>query len=42
MPTGAVTVRRMRARGRQDGVRGLVDHRATRPRTALGVRTSGW
>ncbi|MCI3150433.1 hypothetical protein ELQ39_01360 [Streptomyces sp. GB4-14] len=36
MPTGAVTVRRMRARCRQDGVRGLVDHRATRPRTALG------
>ncbi|MBI0378899.1 DDE-type integrase/transposase/recombinase, partial [Streptomyces albiflaviniger] len=36
MPTSAVTVRRMRARYRQDGVWGLVDHRATRPRTALG------
>ncbi|GGS15052.1 hypothetical protein GCM10010236_81360 [Streptomyces eurythermus] len=36
MPTSAVTVRRMRARCRQDGVWGLVDHRATRPRTALG------
>ncbi|MFD5390791.1 Mu transposase C-terminal domain-containing protein [Streptomyces sp. NPDC127074] len=36
MPTSAVTVRRMRARYRRDGVWGLVDHRATRPRTALG------
>ncbi|MEU3735310.1 hypothetical protein AB0E81_38930 [Streptomyces sp. NPDC033538] len=35
MPTSAVTVRRMRARYRLDGV-GLVDHRATRPRTAMG------
>ncbi|MGW8954737.1 Mu transposase C-terminal domain-containing protein [Streptomyces sp. NPDC055709] len=37
MPTSAVTVRRMRARYRQDGVWGLVDHRATRSRTTLGV-----
>ncbi|MCI4145782.1 hypothetical protein [Streptomyces sp. MMS20-AI2-20] len=36
MPTSAVTVRRMRARYRREGVWGLVDHRATRPRTALG------
>lgn len=36
MPTGAVTVRRMRARYRQDGVWGLVDHRATRPQSVLG------
>ncbi|WP_424845738.1 hypothetical protein [Streptomyces sp. SAI-129] len=36
MPTSAVTVRRMRARYRQDGVWGLVDHRATRPRSTLG------
>ena len=36
MPTSAVTVRRMRARYRQDGVWGLVDHRATRPRSVLG------
>ncbi|MFB7505218.1 Mu transposase C-terminal domain-containing protein [Streptomyces broussonetiae] len=36
MPTSAVTVRRMRARYRQSGLWGLVDHRATRPRTALG------
>ncbi|MFE6189308.1 hypothetical protein ACFQ6U_33305 [Streptomyces sp. NPDC056465] len=36
MPTSAVTVRWMRARYRQDGVWGLVDHRATRPRTVLG------
>ncbi|MFB8029720.1 MULTISPECIES: hypothetical protein [unclassified Streptomyces] len=36
MPTSAVTVRRMRARYRQDGVWGLMDHRATRPRTVLG------
>ncbi|GAA0690734.1 DDE-type integrase/transposase/recombinase [Streptomyces malaysiensis subsp. malaysiensis] len=36
MPTSVVTVRRMRARYRQDGVWGLVDHRATRPRSVLG------
>ncbi|WP_259670021.1 hypothetical protein [Streptomyces sp. ID38640] len=36
MPTSAVTVRRMRARYRQDGVWGLVDHRATRGRSVLG------
>ncbi|MEV4441860.1 transposase [Streptomyces sp. NPDC049577] len=36
MRTSAVTVRRMRARYRREGVWGLVDHRATRPRTALG------
>ncbi|MFJ3498833.1 Mu transposase C-terminal domain-containing protein [Streptomyces sp. NPDC086091] len=36
MPASAVTVRRMRARYRQDGLWGLVDHRATRPRTTLG------
>jgi hypothetical protein len=36
MSTSAVTVRRMRARYRQDGVWGLVDHRATRPRSVLG------
>ncbi|MFJ9968814.1 Mu transposase C-terminal domain-containing protein [Streptomyces avermitilis] len=36
MPTSAVTVRRMRARYRREGVWGLVDHRASRPRTALG------
>lgn len=36
MPTSVVTVRRMRARYRREGVWGLVDHRATRPRTALG------
>ncbi|GGW96588.1 hypothetical protein GCM10010297_18090 [Streptomyces malachitofuscus] len=36
LPTSAVTVRRMRARYRQDGVWGLVDHRATRPRSVLG------
>ncbi|MEU9072552.1 hypothetical protein AB0D60_37420 [Streptomyces sp. NPDC048306] len=36
MPTSAVTVRRMRARYRQEGVWGLVDHRATRPRSVLG------
>ncbi|MGW0191610.1 Mu transposase C-terminal domain-containing protein [Streptomyces sp. NPDC003362] len=36
MPTSAVTVRRMRARYRQDGLWGLVDHRATRPRATLG------
>lgn len=36
MPTSAVTMRRMRARYRQDGVWGLVDHRATRPRSVLG------
>ncbi|MET9418766.1 transposase [Streptomyces klenkii] len=36
MPTSAVTVRRMRTRYRQEGVWGLVDHRATRPQSALG------
>ncbi|MEU6603182.1 Mu transposase C-terminal domain-containing protein [Streptomyces flaveolus] len=36
MPTSAVTVRRMRARYRQDGVWGLVDHRAARPQSVLG------
>ncbi|MFJ1701260.1 hypothetical protein ACIOHC_40685 [Streptomyces sp. NPDC088252] len=36
MPTSAVTVRRMRARYRREGVWGLVDHRATRPRSVLG------
>lgn len=36
MPTSAVTVRRMRARYRNDGVWGLVDQRAARPRSALG------
>ncbi|MGW2369714.1 Mu transposase C-terminal domain-containing protein [Streptomyces sp. NPDC001667] len=36
MPTSAVTVRRMRARYRREGVWGLVDHRATRPRTVVG------
>ncbi|MDV7220519.1 Mu transposase C-terminal domain-containing protein [Streptomyces prunicolor] len=36
MPTSAVTVRRMRARYRDDGVWGLVDQRAARPRSALG------
>ncbi|MDX3458884.1 Mu transposase C-terminal domain-containing protein [Streptomyces sp. ME02-8801-2C] len=35
-PTSAVTVRRMRARYRNDGVWGLVDQRAARPRSALG------
>jgi transposase InsO family protein len=36
MPTSAVSLRRMRARYRQDGVWGLVDHRATRLRSVLG------
>jgi hypothetical protein len=36
MPTSVVTVRRMRARYRREGVWGLVDHRATRPRSVLG------
>ncbi|MFJ4246474.1 hypothetical protein ACIP17_38460 [Streptomyces iakyrus] len=36
MPTSVVTVRRMRARYRREGVWGLVDHRATRPRSLLG------
>ncbi|MEV8334439.1 transposase [Streptomyces niveus] len=36
MPTSPVTVRRMRARYRREGVWGLVDHRATRPRSVLG------
>jgi hypothetical protein len=36
MRTSAVTVRRMRARYRKDGVWGLVDHRATRPVTPSG------
>jgi hypothetical protein len=36
MRTSAVTVRRMRARYRQDGAWGLVDHRAIRPRSVLG------
>lgn len=31
IPTSAVTVRRMRARYRREGVWGLVDHRSTRP-----------
>ncbi|THA65769.1 transposase [Streptomyces sp. A0642] len=36
MSTSVVTVRRMRARYRREGVWGLVDHRSARPRTALG------
>ncbi|MGW5347843.1 hypothetical protein [Streptomyces sp. NPDC004050] len=36
MPASAVTVRRMRARYRREGVWGLVDHRTTRPRSVLG------
>lgn len=36
MTTSAVTVRRMRARYRSNGVWGLVDQRAARPRSALG------
>lgn len=36
MPTSVVTVRRMRACYHREGVWGLVDHRATRPRAALG------
>ncbi|WP_208611441.1 hypothetical protein [Streptomyces bungoensis] len=36
LPASVVTVRRMRARHRREGVWGLVDHRATRPRTTLG------
>jgi hypothetical protein len=36
MPTSVVTVRRMRARYRREGVWGLVDRRATRPRSVLG------
>ncbi|MFD4814371.1 Mu transposase C-terminal domain-containing protein [Streptomyces sp. NPDC058418] len=36
MPTSAETGRRMRARYRSDGVWGLVDQRAARPRSALG------
>ncbi|MER6442940.1 Mu transposase C-terminal domain-containing protein [Streptomyces sp. NPDC001185] len=36
MPTSAVTVRRMRARYRENGVWGLVDGRVTRTRSALG------
>ncbi|PAN02077.1 transposase [Streptomyces sp. Alain-F2R5] len=36
MPTSAVTVRRMRARYRREGVWGLVDRRATRPRSVVG------
>ncbi|MFI1068163.1 transposase [Streptomyces spororaveus] len=35
-PTSAVTVRRMRARYRREGVWGLVDHRTTRPRSVVG------
>lgn len=36
LPASVVTVRRMRARYRREGVWGLVDHRATRPRSTLG------
>jgi hypothetical protein len=36
MAASAVTVRRMRARYRKDGIWGLVDHRTARPYSALG------
>ncbi|KUN81072.1 hypothetical protein AQJ66_24715 [Streptomyces bungoensis] len=36
LPASVVTVRRMRARYRREGVWGLVDHRATRLRSTLG------